>query len=107
MKASIDMSSHEDCSILLHRHKFTKKDGSVIVNTDFKVEKLCYLCLSTIKLLYLNPTKEEALSMRFLCRYMHRHIRSYDEPEKILPVIEKENDEKHVCDNDFGLLAAE
>ena len=71
------------------------------------MEGLCYLCLSTIKLLYLNPTKEEALSMRFLCRYIHRHIRSYDEPEKIVSVIEKENDEKHISDNDIGLLAAE
>ena len=107
MKASIDMTSHKDCSILVYRHRFTNKDGSGVVNAEFKVEGLCYLCLSTIKLIYLTPTKEEALSMRFLCRYIHRHIQSYDEPEKIVSVIEKENDEKHISDNEIALLAAE
>ena len=99
--------SHEDCSILVYRHRIPNKDGSVTVNAEFDVAKLCYICLSTIEFIYPNSTKNQALSMRFICRYIHRHIRSYDDPEQVLTVVYKENEEKHISDDAFGILAGE
>ena len=98
---------HENCSILLYRHRIPNEDGSITVNAEFKVANLCYLCSSAVKLVYPDPTNNEALSMRFICRYLHRHIRGYSNSEQLLTVIHKENDEKHICDDENGLLAAE
>ena len=96
-----------NCSYLLYRHEIENKDGSISINADFDVAKMCYLCSSIVKLIFKDPTKNEALSMRFICRYLHRHIRSYDTPEQVLNEIHKENEEKHITDDEHGILAGE
>ena len=78
-----------ECSYVLGEQEIKTEDGPASTNGTFNMDGMCYLCSSIVKLLFKEPNIHEALSMRFICRFLHRHVKSYSTPELVLNQVHK------------------